>query len=43
MDKIERAVDILMEEKGYVWCSFCEDWFIENEIGELSHFKTRHG
>ena len=43
MKKIEEAVEILMEEKGYTWCSECEEWIREIDESEMSHFLAKHG
>ena len=38
MEKIIKAIIILMELKGYIWCDKCEDWVKEEDHDYFTHF-----
>ena len=40
IDVIEKAIEILMEEKGYFFCSECDDWV--QDISPKEHKELRH-
>lgn len=35
-EKLEQAIDILMENRGYIWCEVCGCWKIETDHNFLN-------